>query len=115
VNHSSELGELHPCQQTEILCEIYDRLAVSSSHSSLIDRATSAVLYMVDRDLDAEWVADLPHGLALPILEMIRTCQTHPPADWLPKAYAFVGRTDLATQSLGEMTVSKELPMLLVS
>jgi anaphase-promoting complex subunit 1 len=57
---------------------------------------------MVSTGLTADWVADLPYGLALPVLEMMRICQHSPGRDWPAEAYEFVGRTDLAMQSLGQ-------------
>ena len=70
---------------------------------------------MVHEGLHDEWVADLPHGVAIPILEMMRICQSTPPPDWTARAYAFISRADLAAQCLGEMAVSRDLPMVEVS
>jgi anaphase-promoting complex subunit 1 len=63
---------------------------------------------MVDRGLDAEWVAGLPCGIAMPILEILRVCQASPGKDWSPKMYVFAGRNDLAVQTSGEAVLSRD-------
>ncbi|WVR07598.1 hypothetical protein IAU60_004640 [Kwoniella sp. DSM 27419] len=99
--HTPEMGTSSSCKQTNLILAIYDRLGPSSSVSmaTAVPRATAAVRYMVDSNLDDEWLADLPHGIALPILEAMRVGQHHASKDWTPKMYALVGRMDLALQS----------------
>ena len=66
------------------------------------------VRHMTDCGLDNSFLADLPSGIAMPILEMIRVCQNAPEKDWPAAAYHFVGRTDLAAQAMGGWTVSRD-------
>jgi anaphase-promoting complex subunit 1 len=63
---------------------------------------------IVNRGCDSEWLADLPWGVAMPILEMLRICHASPPKDWPAKAYAFIGRSDLAIQASGEGMLSRD-------
>ncbi len=111
----SENGDVHPCRQTQLICEIYNRLAVSLARKPLGQRASEAVSFITESGLDGEWLADLPYGIATPILEMMRVCQTSPPPDFSAKGYAFVGRTDLAVQSMGKMETSRDIPFVGVS
>jgi len=115
IRYNSEWGSVHPYRQTELICEIYDRLAVSPSHPSLHSRASETILCMVENGLNAEWLADLPPGVALPIHEMIRSCQTSSVPNLPPRAYEFIGRSDLSTQSRGDVTVSRDIPTAEVS
>lgn len=116
------LGSPRPCDHTAKLCEIYDAFCIThSSHvgltasEALIARASNAVLLMVERGLNAEWVADLPHSVSLLILEIIRICQNSPSKNWDESVYAFIGRTDLANQASGKITMAMQPPLPTVS
>jgi anaphase-promoting complex subunit 1 len=43
-------------------------------------------------------LARLPHGVALPLFEVLAAVRPAPPPDWPAAAYILVGRTDLAAQ-----------------
>ncbi|WWD19052.1 hypothetical protein CI109_103510 [Kwoniella shandongensis] len=118
-NHLTELGLCTPCRQTELICEVYERLGLSghpigsqNRALSLASRASVTIQYMVSSDLDVGWLADLPHGVSLPILEMMRVCQYAPDRNWSADVFASIGRTDLAAQSCAENIVSKDDPLL---
>ncbi|ORY35597.1 hypothetical protein BCR39DRAFT_510961 [Naematelia encephala] len=89
---TSELGQVSPCAQTALVVEIYD----SFRSLPVTEAAKAMVELIIRRKLTHEWIADLPFGIALPILEMIRVCQYHPPKGWTKECYQFVRRTDLA-------------------
>ncbi|KAK8854800.1 hypothetical protein IAR55_003539 [Kwoniella newhampshirensis] len=114
-----ELGACSPCQQTKLVCEIYDRLGMpghpispKDRASSIASRASVTIQHMVACGLDEEWLVDLPQGVSLPILEMMRVCQYAPDRNWSTEIYDFIGRTDLAAQSCAEDIVSKDDPSL---
>ncbi|OCF37915.1 hypothetical protein I316_00139 [Kwoniella heveanensis BCC8398] len=107
-----ELGDTSPCLRTEQLTSIYTQFHPSTpGASSLTVRAATIVQLMVRSGLNADWLADTPYAFALPILEMIRICQHHPPKDWSFDLYAFTGRMDLALQSKGE-DIGRDEPIL---
>ena len=113
--HPSELGAVRTCYQTKLICEIYDLLAEATSPLSPGILASKGLLHMVAEGLDNAWLADLPTGIAVPLLEMNRACQTNPMPDWPAQMYAFIGRSDLAMQCLGEMSESRDLATAEVS
>lgn len=112
IPSSSELGSPKPCRRTELVCAIYDHLSIRSSgrvsNQDVIACSSAAVLFMVQREVTAEWLADLPFGLAMPIHEMMKVCQNNPGKDWSPDVYAIIGRADLATQALAGEVVSRD-------
>lgn len=101
----SELGQPRPLRRLLDVCAVYDKFGLSRRETdparqaeSLKSRASAAVVFMVENKLDAEWLADLPHGVVVPIWEMIRVCQSNPDRSWSTDIFSFVGRTDLAIQ-----------------
>ena len=115
ATHQSELGAVRPCHQTERICEIYDSLAVASRQSFPHNTASGGLLSILARGRNHEWLDDLPNGIAVPLLEMIRFCQTKPMPNRPAHTYAFIGRSDLAMQCLGEMSDSRDLATVEVS
>ncbi|EIW67269.1 hypothetical protein TREMEDRAFT_72199 [Tremella mesenterica DSM 1558] len=82
------------CHQTSIVCQVYDALAVSPG-IDVLTRASRMVTLMVRLGLGHEWIHDLPAGVAMPIYETMRVCQTYPDNQWGPEVCRFVGRNDL--------------------
>ena len=97
---TSEYGTPSPCNLTETVCELYNRLgpARPSDQASHPARAAATVTYMVSKGLDAEWLKGVAVGVAMPIWEMIRFCQCNPSKGWSAEVYDFVGRPDWAVQ-----------------
>jgi anaphase-promoting complex subunit 1 len=112
-----QLGLIRPCSQTELVCEIYNSFAVpsTSTGSSMLSRAGATAQLMVDRGCTADWLSNLPCGVAIPILEVLRICQANPVKGWSSQVYDFVGRSDLAIQASGESVVPKDTTLLDVS
>ncbi|WWC90724.1 uncharacterized protein L201_005661 [Kwoniella dendrophila CBS 6074] len=103
--HLSEFGHVDPCRQTTLITSIY---AHFSAKIPVLARAAAAVKHIIDQGLDEEWISDLPYGIALPILEMIRMCQYNPPKDWDVKMYEITGRWDLGIRANGEGMIQRE-------
>ncbi|WFD36213.1 Anaphase-promoting complex subunit 1 [Malassezia cuniculi] len=74
------------------ICDAF--VAVARGHG-----APSVVDAMVNVGLDADTLAILAPGAALPLEEALRTCQLAPPTSWQPAAYALVRRNDAAAQA----------------
>lgn len=89
------LGKPEPWRQTELVGEVYQALSPKVG-VTVEERARSTVAAMMDRKLSAAWLADLPFGIAMPIMEMIRAVQANPSMDQPPAYYAFINRPDLA-------------------
>ncbi|RXK41172.1 hypothetical protein M231_01577 [Tremella mesenterica] len=88
------------CHQTSLVCQVYDALAVSPG-TDVLTRASRMVTLMVRLGLGHEWIHDLPAGVAMPVYEMMRVCQTYPDNQWGPEVCLFVGRNDLGVQRGG--------------
>ncbi|KAK4688589.1 anaphase-promoting complex subunit 1, partial [Tremellales sp. Uapishka_1] len=113
----SERGSLSPFQLTDQVCKVYDLLgptgtAVDPKHrsASIVSRAADTILWMVDQRLDQEWIENLSHGVAVPILEMIKVCQYCPDKNWSAEVYRFIDRSDLCAQVSGEILTTPEAP-----
>lgn len=89
------LGKPDPWHQTELVGEIYQALSPKAG-ATVEERAYSTVSAMMDRKLSPAWLADLPFGVAMPIMEVIRVVQANPSMDHTPAYYAFINRPDLA-------------------
>ena len=116
LGHASEFGQPQPCRTTMILTEIYRRMSTASrperSHDqSLAERAGNAVSFIVSEGLGHEWLAKIVPGVAVPIWEMMRLCQSSPRKDWPAEMYHLIGRADLALQVLGGHTPPERMPL----
>ncbi|WWC63280.1 uncharacterized protein I303_105880 [Kwoniella dejecticola CBS 10117] len=94
---SAELGQVKPCQQTDWVSSIYSHF---SAPNAIGVRSASAIKHLVDLGLSQDWISDLPCGVSIPILEMIRVCQSNPPEHWDAKMYEMVGRWDLGARAI---------------
>lgn len=103
------LGKPDPWRQTELVGDIYQALSPTAS-LTVEERAYNTVSAMMDRKLTSAWLADLPFGVAMPIMEMIRVVQANPSMDHSPAYYAFINRPDLAAIYDYER-VATELPV----
>lgn len=104
----SPLGSPCPCKQTELLTAAYS--SISEHKIPCERRAVALVNFMVDNGLDTDWVMDLPFGVGMPIVELIRVCQQNPPENASPEVYKLIRREELAT--LSELNSSiLDLPM----
>nr|XP_019011459.1 uncharacterized protein I206_03559 [Kwoniella pini CBS 10737]OCF50240.1 hypothetical protein I206_03559 [Kwoniella pini CBS 10737] len=97
-SHTSELGRVEPCSQLVLVTSIYSYF---SKQTPITIRAASAVQHLVDLGLGQDWILDLPYGISVPIMEMIRVCQYNPPKDWNSTMYELVGRWDLGVRASG--------------
>lgn len=64
---------------------------VASAHA-----AQAVVLQLVAAGFTKDDIDKLPFGLAVPLLDSLRTCRSNPPSRWPPEAYSLIGRDDLA-------------------
>lgn len=101
--HISEFGRTIPCQATLLITSLYDCLGVSpddlSPLASLRKRVDQTVRFMTDRKLDMAYIHDLPSGIAMPILEILRIAQVDPSKSWTVDMFHLVNRSDLAAQA----------------
>ena len=101
----SELGRPQALLRLLQVCAVYDRLSIAGDSDRttmpaelLVSRASSTISYMVEQHLGHDWLSDLPYAIAIPILEMLRVCQSNPDRSWSREILCFIGRTDLAIQ-----------------
>ena len=107
--HISSMGITHSCPAMSMITSVYDHLGVSLEHASdpkerlfsLQSRAGEMIRFMVSTGLDHRYINDLPVGIAMPILEMMRVAQTVPNKTWSVEMFNLIGRTDLAAQAGG--------------
>ncbi|WFD31543.1 Anaphase-promoting complex subunit 1 [Malassezia sp. CBS 17886] len=62
----------------------------------------TTVQHLLHAGWDADALARLPAGVALPLLEAVRSCTLDPPVGWTPAAYALLGRMDAAAQAAAD-------------
>jgi anaphase-promoting complex subunit 1 len=104
------------CHAIQTIIAIYDRLAIAADQpndprgraESIIRRGGAVIAYMIAHNLDHAYINDLPVGVAMPILEVMRACQAGPDKGWTPEMYDFVGRSDLAAQARGISIPSRD-------
>ncbi|KAF8515724.1 hypothetical protein BU17DRAFT_51474 [Hysterangium stoloniferum] len=66
-------------------------------------RAENAMHVMIRLGMTNDDLDRLPYGLAQPIREALRTCQTLPSGDWPAQAYQLILRPDLAQMTTGDV------------
>jgi anaphase-promoting complex subunit 1 len=88
-------GKIEPFTSLAQLTALYMCLA-DETVPETDKRAHNAVATMVRLNLNIQFLATVPVGLAAPIREAIRTCQHLPPPGWNSLAYRLVDRNDLA-------------------
>jgi len=73
-------------------------------------RAESAMHLLTSLNLTSSDLSNLPPGIAQPIREALRTCQTLPQGEWTKEEYLLIGRPDMAQMVEGdrEYVVSRE-------
>lgn len=110
--HISEMGLTTPCAATQLLTSIYDRLGVASDDApalaSLRKRTDETIRFMTTSKLGSEYLDDLPAGIAMPILEMLRVAHADPSKHWTDEMYDLIGRTDLAAQARGGLLAKRD-------
>ena len=67
-------------------------------------RAENAMQVMVRLGVTIDDLARMPYGIAQPIREALRTCQSVPSGDWPVQAYHLALRADLAQMVTGDST-----------
>ncbi|TYJ53105.1 hypothetical protein B9479_006286 [Cryptococcus floricola] len=97
LSHTDELGPLDTCPRITLVTRIYKELGPSTPASArpLQERAYQTVRTIAETITNPDWISDLPHGVSLPILEVLRACQVSPEKDWTAGMYKLVGRSDL--------------------
>lgn len=104
TEYSDEMDLLEPCPRIRVITSIYKELGPSintkSQGLSLSQRAKNALKVINSEVPSAEWLRDLPHGVSLPILEILRACQYAPEDDWTREMYMLVGRPDMAMKAI---------------
>nr|KIR46048.1 anaphase-promoting complex subunit 1 [Cryptococcus bacillisporus CA1280] len=104
MEYSDDMGLLEPCPRIRVITSIYKELGLSinmqSQGLSLSQRAKNALKVINSEVPSAEWLRDLPHGVSLPILEILRACQYAPDDDWTREMYMLVGRPDMAMKAI---------------
>ncbi|WVQ74951.1 hypothetical protein IAR50_004559 [Cryptococcus sp. DSM 104548] len=97
LSHTDELGPLDTCPRITLITKIYKQLGPSAPASArpLQERAFQTVKTIAETITNPDWISDLPQGVSLPILEVLRACQVSPEKDWTAGMYKLVGRLDL--------------------
>ena len=118
INNVTDLGHADPLSLTSLVISIYDLLGHSPldprpRNESVVARAAACVRLMVDQHLDLEWLLGLSSAVSLPIMEMVRVCQSSPDKNWSEAMFTFIGRADLAAQVATDW--SSTVPSLEVS
>jgi len=111
-----DIYDIDCCPSTTLILAIYDRLGVNADLDAtpqakaegLMLRGEAMITYMLDQGLGQEYIQNLPAGIAMPIMEILRVCQASPRKDWTAKVYDFIGRADLAAQARGERLGSRD-------
>ena len=92
------------CRLPSFILSLYSRIAVHNGQEAVSTRpccmAESLVTQMVVGRVGAKHLECLPLGVALPLLDAIRTCRHHAPEGLSLRAYELIGRHDLARQQL---------------
>jgi len=94
----NDLGNIHPFQNLEILCDIYSNLSGNTAGLSLF-KAHETIKKIHRRGLSPSWIQSLSPGVMVSILEALRICQNHPDKSWTPELYRFIGRGDIAAKT----------------
>ncbi|KAN0065480.1 Anaphase-promoting complex subunit 1 [Thecaphora frezii] len=102
---------LRVCSRTSQLLELYSLFApaqnlpkearLSGTPTAAATTAHLVVERMVKLGIGPEALRTLPPGLALPLMEAIRSSQLDPPIRWSAAAYSLIHRADLAMHTLG--------------
>ncbi|SPO36765.1 related to negative regulator of mitosis [Pseudozyma flocculosa] len=93
---------LDVCGRTSQLLELYALFAPVQGQAAPV--AHRVVERMISLGVGHDEVRSLPLGLALPLLEAIRSSQLDPPMRWSAEAFRLVHRTDLAMHLLARTT-----------
>lgn len=110
MNHLSQMYQFEPALQygkTDPLQDVYRLFSVwecftDSAVSTARKRAENAMQAMVRLGLTNDDLDRMPPGLAQPIREALRTCQSLPSGDWSAAAYRLVLRPDLSQMVTGD-------------
>eukprot|EP00898_Chlorokybus_atmophyticus_P000905 jgi/Chlat1/1815/Chrsp135S02131 len=101
--HSQHGSNLQPPKLMPSNAELQLSANVISFYQCLcLKGAEAAVLAMSDARFDWPKLDRLPWAVSLPLRQAIdqqialEDCREHPPADWPPEAYLFIGREDLS-------------------
>jgi anaphase-promoting complex subunit 1 len=98
IDASFEYGHHEPLRSLYLLTRIYMCLADEKVKETQ-KRADNALHMMVKAGMGAEFIDNLPLGVAAPLREAARTCQLFPPSGWPVAAYRIIGRNDLAADA----------------
>ena len=102
-NASHHYGNEEPLSRSTRVLTIYSCFS-DTLKRDVRSRCEKVVETMVKLSFTSADLDDLPFGIALPIRESIRICQTNPPSDWPLAAYELLGRRDLTKMAiLGEV------------
>lgn len=102
--YPDEFDLLEPCPRIALITSIYRELGPSigsrPQNLPLPQRARNALKVIISKVPNAEWLHDLPYGVSLPILEILRACQCSPEDDWTREMYMLIGRPDMAMKAM---------------
>lgn len=111
-----DISRANCCPAITLILAVYEHLCVTAGSATtpqakadnLMLRGGALVTFMLSKGLGYEYIQDLPAGVAVPIMEMLRVCQAAPSKDWSPEVYDFIGRADLAAQARGVRLESRD-------
>jgi len=112
LGHISQLFHFEPALQhgrTDPVKDMYKLFGVWECFSDATvptarKRAENAMQVMVRLGINIDDLARMPYGIAQPIREALRTCQSVPSGDWPVQAYQLALRPDLAQMVIGDST-----------
>lgn len=110
MNHIGQMCQFEPALQygkVDPLKDIYRFFTVWECFTdptvpTARKRAENAMQVMVRLGVTNDDLDRMPPGLAQPIREALRTCQTLPSGDWSATAYQLILRPDLAQMATGD-------------
>lgn len=95
-------ADVEPCRLTTNILAVYDTIVAPSTSS--LDSVANVVLAMVKNGISSNVLDRIPLGIAVPLHEIIRTCQSSPPMNLPADAYSLIRRPDLAQRSRSVQT-----------
>lgn len=97
-----------PTRTTALVVRLYQLLHAPGA--SRAQAAATVVLELAQAGVTAAGLEGmLPFGVALPLLDAVRSCRQQPPMNWPVAAYELVGRPDLARMRGGKVAAASQL------
>lgn len=104
---------LRHCERSADIFTLFSALGGAALRTPGVGAAQQLVQTMLDLHWDASVLGRLPPGIALPLEEVLRTCQLDPPKGWAPEAYTLLRRLDASAQASPTTQQARVHPSLL--